>query len=162
MREIQLTQGQVTLVDEQDFCWLSQHKWCAQWSPRTKSFYAQRGVYPGGKKILLHREIMGLKKGDPREVHHVNGDTLDNRRSNLKIVTVTEHKNEHRNDPRRDVSKYGIGIYRRSSGRFLAQVSIDGKRYNIGTHDTPQEAQAAREEFLSKREKETVCIASPK
>jgi len=56
---------------------------------------------PRGRRVYLHRQIMGLQFRDPREVDHVNGDTLDNRLGNLEIVTRAEnmrrqHDREHR------------------------------------------------------------------
>lgn len=149
-KRIPLTQGQAHLVSAEDFDWMTQHKRFARWNPHTKSFYALRNVYQDGKRTTLfaHREIMGIEPGDPRHVHHVNGKTLDNRRENLLVLTALEHANEHRNDPRKNASLYGIGIRRQRNGRFEAQAEVAGKRHCLGTFDTPEEAQAARKEFL--------------
>ena len=52
MKQIKLTQGQVALVDDEDFEWLSKHNWLAQWNKCTQSFYAYRTAYKaGGKRI---------------------------------------------------------------------------------------------------------------
>ncbi len=57
MKEIQLTQGKVALVDDEDFERLNQFKWCAHWNG--KHWYAIRTVYEGKKKtIRMHREIL--------------------------------------------------------------------------------------------------------
>lgn len=88
-KRIPLTQGQAQLVSAEDFDSLSQNPWCASWNPHNQSFYAVRTVRRDGKRTTLyaHREVLGLEHGDPRHVHHVNGNTLDNRRENLKVVT---------------------------------------------------------------------------
>lgn len=140
--KIPLTQRQVTCIDEEDYVSLSNFTWRAMWNSLSGSFYAARSTARGAdrkqKHVFMHREIMGLEPGDP----------LDNRRSNLKVVTHLEHMNEHRNDPRRDVSKYGIGVRRRSSGLFQARVQVNRKTYSLGSYNTPEEAQRARREFL--------------
>jgi AP2 domain len=95
-KEIQLTQGQVAIVDDGDYGWLTSWKWYAQWNPKTKSFYAARrgaGSCAGGKDrrgvILMHREILGLT--DKRLVNHWNHNTLDNQRHNLKDVNNAQN-----------------------------------------------------------------------
>lgn len=80
-----LTQGQYALIDEADLPLVSTRKWYAS---KTKwgNFYA---VTNG---VLLHRFLMNPPDGF--EVDHINHDTLDNRRSNLRCVT---HKENMRN-----------------------------------------------------------------
>ncbi len=81
-----LTQGFATVVDLEDFHMFGKHKWFAKFGAG-KVPYAARSVRENGKTrtVRLHRVIMNSPQG--MEVDHENGDTLDNRRSNLKIVT---------------------------------------------------------------------------
>jgi len=95
-RTIPLTQGQVALVDEADFEWLAQWKWYARWAENTQSFYAVRNERSVGsssrqRAVFMHREILQLRPGDPRKGDHQNGDTLDNRRSNLRHATSSQN-----------------------------------------------------------------------
>lgn len=96
MKTISLTQGQVTLVDDEDYESLRQHKWYAIWNPNTKSFYAVRHFDDvNGKRGLMgmHRFILGAVQG--QVVDHENHDTLDNQRVNLKLgVTADNNKNK--------------------------------------------------------------------
>lgn len=90
--EIQLTQGQVALVDDADYEWLSQFKWTAAKCNR-KGPTKFRAVRGGGrrslvKRISMHQQIMEAPKG--LTVDHINGDPLDSRRSNLRICTQAE------------------------------------------------------------------------
>jgi len=89
MKQITLTQGQYAIVDDWNYEWLNQWKWCAGWAKNTKSYYAMRrakGEFDRYYIIRMHREILGLKKGDRRQADHINHNTLDNRESNLRIV----------------------------------------------------------------------------
>ncbi len=148
MKKIPLTQGQITIVDDIDHEELSRRKWRAQWSPSTESFYAVRwSPVLNGKKyvIRMHRQILGLKHGDKREGDHVNHDTLNNRRSNLRIVTHRENLSN-----RRDQSKHGVGISKNPRCKtrpFRARVKTS-KWIHIGYFATATEARTARNAFL--------------
>lgn len=88
-RFIPLTRGQNSIVDASDFEWLSQWNWYAEWSPKTKSFYAARRD-ENNSYVCMHRFILGLtskKQGD-----HENHNTLDNRRNNLRSCTIQQNR----------------------------------------------------------------------
>jgi hypothetical protein len=76
---------------------------------------------------------------------HINGDKLDNRIANLRLSTNAENS---RNRPatRRNSTGYK-GVYLDSyTGRWKAQINVDGKNRNLGRFDTPEEAHAAYRE----------------
>jgi hypothetical protein len=89
MKLIYLNTGETVKVDDADYDWLSKHKWYAKAS--AYNVYACRSSYNNGRRetICMAREIMQCPKG--KEVDHINGDTLDNRRENLEIVTKSEN-----------------------------------------------------------------------
>lgn len=152
MKMISLTQDQVAIVDDEDYDDLSMWKWYADWCPGTKSFYVKRmsrSVNGKPHSIQMHREIFGLKRDDKRQCDHKNHDTLDNRRENLRIVTLREN---HAN--RRDQSKYGVGVsrdLRRKRCPFHARINLRGERHYIGVFATAVEAREAILEFLEKK-----------
>lgn len=86
MKEIPLSQGKVALVDDADYEWLSQWKWCIK---SARYGYAVR--YDASKKrfLFMQREIM--RPAARLEVAFVNGNNLDNRRSNLRVGTRLEN-----------------------------------------------------------------------
>src|SRR6266566_1493572 len=86
MQKISLTQGRSALVDDKDYAWLSKWKWHC-----TEHGYARRCGYPEKSPISMHREILGLQKGDRKIVDHKNGNKLDNRRSNLRLCTFAQN-----------------------------------------------------------------------
>jgi len=138
MPTIELTQGQRARVDWCDYREISQHRWYAEWCANTKSFRAARRK--NGKNVFMHREIVDAPSG--LEVDHRNHDTLDNRRGNLRLVTTRQN---HEN--RRDQSKFGVGVLK-DRDRFQAGARIDGRWVHIGSFETAEEAQAARERFF--------------
>ena len=81
-KEIPLTQGQVAIVDEEDYTKLAQYKYAAAWSHRSKTFYAVRKVRIDGKKhiVYMHREIMQTPKG--LDTDHKDNNGLHNWRDN--------------------------------------------------------------------------------
>lgn len=99
----------------------------------------------GGKSVRLHRFIM--KPGHGSQVDHINGDRLDNRRSNLRVVFGSE--NSH-NTLARANSKTGIkNVYYYAPGTltknesFAAQICVAGKRHHIGLFKTAEDARLA-------------------
>lgn len=91
MKQIQLTQGQVALVDDADFEWLNQWKWGARYDPTTGTYYAIRGSRKEGKtkEVKMARLILGLI--DPKiKGDHKDGNTLNNQRYNLRAVTASQ------------------------------------------------------------------------
>lgn len=88
-REIPLSKGQIAFVDAADFEWLNQWKWTATFNQKLVGFYALRSfATPTGRGYeYMHRMVMGLTKGDGKQVDHIDpSGTLDNRRSNLRVV----------------------------------------------------------------------------
>lgn len=85
---LELSQGLFTLVDEIDYIRFSAFKWTASFGSRGTKWYAiRRGKR--GERIALHREIMNCPDG--MVVDHLNGNSLDNRRRNLQVVTQSEN-----------------------------------------------------------------------
>jgi hypothetical protein len=134
MKKIPLTQGKFALVDDEDYDWLMQWKWHA--TNERGRFYAVRTVWGAKQKsVRMHREILGLKYKDGLEGDHANGNTLDDRRCNLRIVTNYENKlNQH------GVKGYHYDPHRH---RYRAEIWVRGKKKPIGDYLTPDEAHAA-------------------
>jgi len=136
MKEIQLTQDKVALVDDSDYEWLNQKKWCAKKFRST--WYAIRRSHSLSGKVVtmyMHRAILGLDFGDPRQGDHINHEGLDNRRENLRIVTHQENLWNQRNAKgyKRD----------KNSGKYCAKLQVNEKTVSLGNWNTPEEARAA-------------------
>ena len=120
-RTIPLTRGKVALVDERDYELVAGKQWFA--SPVANTCSARRK--PGG---YMHRLI--LHAPPDMEVDHVNGDGLDNRRSNLRLAT---HRQNGCNRPKRHglSSRYKGVFWSGCVGKWCAQIK-DRKSLHLG------------------------------
>lgn len=140
---ISLTQGQTTVVDQDVFEWASKFKWHAHWDKHNNSFYAVRRTTVNGKRgrVFLHRAILGLSTGDKRQGDHRSRNTLDNRIENLRVATPAQNT---QNSKLRCDNKTGYKgvrpVYGSKSGRWMAQIICNKKRYYLGTFANPREA----------------------
>lgn len=141
MRKIKLTQGKCAIVDDADYEWLISWNWYVQQRSHTKSYYAARNVrLPNGKRyqILMARQILGLNRGDPLQADHIHHNTLDNRRSELRIVTQQENQ-WNRARPK------GY-CWHKLTKKYAAYIRVNGKGIHLGLFDN---ANAAHDAYLS-------------
>jgi len=133
MKLIAITRGQVVIVDDDKFQWQSQWKWHARRNRPGGIWYAGRVDYTGGKKrlIFMHREILGLSDRN-QHVDHINGDGLDNRRSNLRIATNAENNRNHRKPSNALTSLYKGVSWHKLSRKWQAQITFNGKKRYLG------------------------------
>lgn len=139
MREIPLNRGLVTIVDDADYEMLSAFRWHVCESP-----YARRNVWiPGAGKSrveFMHKVILPAPPGHVTD--HINRDSLDNRRSNLRIATKSQSVMN-----RRGWAKSGIrGVHRASPGCWIAQLRYRGTRVLHKAFPTWWEAALAHDE----------------
>ncbi|MFX4084528.1 HNH endonuclease signature motif containing protein [Sphingobium yanoikuyae] len=87
MKQIPLKGGLFALVDDEDYEKVAAYKWTALRAKRSRTVYARTTV--SGKTAYMHRIITGAPDG--MTVDHVDGDGLNNRRSNLAICTQKEN-----------------------------------------------------------------------
>lgn len=145
-REIPLTQGQIAYVSPRKFEEIKAHKWCALWFPKLKNFYAVRNIRKANGKqtlVLMHRQILGLVHGDPREVDHADQTrTLDNTDENIRISNLSQqgHHQRKRSD---NTSGYKGVRLNKKTGKWEARIIVDGKRRHLGSYNTAYEAHLA-------------------
>ena len=136
MKEIQLTQGYVALVDDEDFerC-MEGPKWYSQVHRRkngsVRTVYAQRRVRrEDGTRTsqYMHRFILGVT--DPKvQVDHKDHNGLNNQKYNLRPATSAE--NAHNQCISTDSSSGCKGVHW-SDQKWVARIMIDGKRRQLG------------------------------
>ncbi len=142
--ELQLTRGQVAIITDIDSD-LTGFKWCADYHADTDSFYAVRSTWLGNGKSKterLHRIILSRMLGRTlvrgEQVDHINQQTLDNRRSNLRLATNAQNQ-QNQSLSKNNKSGYK-GVYRNPKGRWIAQIRENGKSRYLGSFVSPLEA----------------------
>ncbi len=153
MKEIELSQGEVAIVDDADYPLVADFKWCYRAERDGRQGYAVRHKKIDGKPKMcyLHREIMPAPPG--HEVIFLNHDRLDCRRENLKVMTKQEARQHHR--VRRD-SKSGVKGVRCNldTGMWSAYVCRNGRYHSVGTYYTREAAREAYEAALDRESPE--------
>jgi hypothetical protein len=114
------------LVDHADESLLREYRW------KLNNGYASRYDRNSGSAVVMHRQIMGLAKGDPLVVDHINGKRLDNRRANLRVVTAAENS---QNTPSRRgaASRYRNVFWNTRTGYLLAASPVPARLKNRAT-----------------------------
>src|SRR5665647_1111605 len=149
MKTIKLTQGQVAIVDDEDFEELNKYRWCASEGKRT--FYAVRTPRESKLNARMHRVICSVPKG--MQVDHIDGNGLNNCKSNLRIVTSRQN-NQNRHIKKSSIYP-GVSWYNRDK-KWRSEIGINGKAKHIGYFEIEADAYDAYLKFL-KGIKE-VCI----
>ena len=123
------------LIDLEDKQLVKDKKWCCN-----KNGY----VISGSSKpfTYLHRLIMSAQDCD--YVDHINGNTLDNRKQNLRLCTNAENLQNRVNIPTNNSSGI-IGVhFDRSRNKWKVEIGVNGKNKYIGRYNTLEEATKAR------------------
>lgn len=147
MQLISLSKGKSVLVDDRDYEFFSQFKWCFRGGEDDDHGYAVRHKKTDGKDRLayLHREIMQPPPG--HEVIFLNHDRLDCRRVNLMVATTVEARRHHQ--VRRD-SESGIKCvrYDAASDMWIAYSVRNRTCYKLGRFGSDEEAEAAHQQAM--------------
>ncbi len=147
MKEIKLTQGKLAIVDDEDYEYLNKYKWGFH---RTKTnnyaISSHRGI-----DLKMHRLILGLTKGDKKEVDHINRNGLDNRKENLRLCT--RQQNCYNRQPQHGrTSKYKGVSWFAESKKWRALIMNNGILIHLGLFENEIDAvrvydKAAKELF---------------
>lgn len=130
------------LVDDEDYEGLTAWRWS-----HFNSTYASRGETrkTNGKVTwsrthLMHRQVLGLKHGDRQEGDHINGNGLDNRRSNLRVVTKAQNAENQQRKRKGTSSKYRGVCWDTAQGSWLAYANPKTGFRNLGHFADEDEA----------------------
>jgi hypothetical protein len=136
MKKILLTRGKYTLVDDEDFEYLNQWKWHVN-----NTGYAMRSDHIAGeykhKNILMHRLITNAPSG--YQIDHINHNTLDNRKSNLRIVTLQQN---HFNMKTRanSISGYKGVTWFKQLSKWRVRIMVSRREVALGYYDSLEKA----------------------
>lgn len=143
MRHVPLTQGLFAIVDDEDYDRVMQHKWHAV-KCRYKVYAARRPTINGRRQhVPMQRFILGEPHG--ALIDHINGDGLDNRKGNLRSVTVSA--NTHNRPAPRDNTSGVKGVkWHKGAQKWMAEIRVHGRYVYLGVHERLEDAATARRE----------------
>lgn len=130
---------QECLIDVEDVPKVSKYRWTVKFCGKDL-YYAHAHI--GTTTISLHRLVMGFPDRG-LVVDHIDGNCLDCRKSNLRIVS---YSNNRRNSVKQRNTKCQYrGVYERNDypGKYRAQIRFDGRIINLGTFTDILEAARA-------------------
>jgi hypothetical protein len=131
-KKVPLGHGQFAIVDDEDYDKVVQYKWHIMANKAGSHMYA-------ATKLRMHRLVIDAPPGIM--VDHINGDTLDNRKSNLRLCTNSQNQ---QNTPSRGGSSRYKGVsLQKKSGKWIATFQYDGQRHYCGMWDSEEDAARA-------------------
>lgn len=141
MKEIYLSQGKIAIIDDEDFDRVNAFKWCASTDANGTCYACRWDRISTNKRrrLTLHRFI--INAGETELVDHRNGDTLDCRRSNLRLATRSQNQANRGAQRNSRTGLKGVVVAPNcKQPKWIAQISYQGSCHHLGTFDTPEKA----------------------
>ena len=127
MQQIELTQGQYAIVDDDDYDEINQFNWCFSHGYAVRAVTISKGKR---KWQRMHRLVTNCSAD--MEVDHANHDKLDNRKSNLRVCSRSENNHNQQILTYAKSSVYkGVSFYKRI-GKWQAQIKLNNKNKSLG------------------------------
>lgn len=143
MKEIKLSNNKGTvLVDNENYEWLSKYKWNLSFSNKRTCKYAKNDIKINDKqtKQFMHRLIMNPFNN--MQVDHIDGNGLNNQKSNLRIVTNSQN-GMNRVSYKNTTSIYKGVSFNKQLQKWESYIGKDCKKYHIGFFIDEKEAARA-------------------
>lgn len=148
MKLIPLSKGLFAKVDDEDFEELSKYRWHANVSrgvrPYAERKTARDPISGRQGRVRMHRLVIGAVGGI---VDHINGDSLDNRKANLRICSNAENV---QNVGPTAANTSGFKGLRFKRGKWDARITANNKQFFLGSFDTKEAAAVAYNEAAKK------------
>jgi len=143
MRELEINKGLKVILDDEDFDRVAALKWFYG-----KNNYIGRNnskTIDGKKrytKTRLHWFVLRFEGKKGYVVDHINGNTFDNRKENLRICTVAENSRNQKLNKRNKTGYKGVCAVKRVNG-YKAEIKLNYKVRHLGYFKCPKEAAKA-------------------
>lgn len=138
MKEIQLTQGKIALVDDEDFDRVNQLKWCAQCIHTRKGWRAISNaprVQGRGRTLYMHRFLVPGQI----QIDHKDGNGLNNQKSNLRPATPSQNAANQRKLSKSSSVFKGVK-WHRTGHCWQAQIGVNGAYVYLGVYASEADA----------------------
>lgn len=154
---VPIGRGREAIIDDCDADLVLKHQWDHREHTEHCVYAFRRGVVgEDSRRILMHREILGVPRGIL--VDHIDGNGLNNRRSNLRSCS---HAENMRNRRQRGVFSFPYKGISEHSGMFRARIKVDGKRFISSGYPTPERAARAYDVLALKHHGAFACLNFP-
>lgn len=138
MADVTLSTGQVAIVDEADLERLRPYRWHGEQWRSDGSWYA--ATYHRHGRITMHRLLLDARPGEI--IDHINGNGLDNRRSNLRLCSHDQNMHNVHQPSRSKHGYFGVKFDARC-GKWIAGIKANNRTRYLGAYDSPEQAAAA-------------------
>lgn len=143
MKNISLTKGKITIVDDDDYDFLMQWKWYCG------NDYAQRNSKGDKKRKIIYMHRVINKTPDGLETDHINGDYFDNRKENLRSVTQSQNQ-RNTSSHKESSSKYKGVSLKKGRNKWEVRIKTSGIYKYIGLFEDETTAAKAYNEAAIK------------
>lgn len=135
LNKIYTNKNQEILIDEEDYSLVSQYTWFIHYGYATTNKRIKKGKQ---FTLKMHRLLMNVNKTNIY-VDHINGNTLDNRKENLRICTSGQNQGNRKKGINNKLGFKGVAKVTNCS-KFQAHICKDFKKIYLGSFSTPEEA----------------------
>lgn len=125
MKQIPLSQGKFALVDDKDYDFLMQWKWYFNRDGYAVRKQAKKETINKRKNLFMHRVI--LKTPDGKFTDHINRNRIDNRKNNLRIVTISQNAMNQNRKIKNKSSQFKGVFWCKMRKKFVASLRLEGR-----------------------------------
>jgi hypothetical protein len=142
MMIIEAAGGRQIVVDDGDYEWLSKFRWRVIGKGYAARNVADKTKASGRTASYMHREILGLERGDATVVDHINGNPLDNRRCNLRACNISQNGMNRGAAAHNKSGLKGV-FWDKRRNKWTAYIRAEGKQKYLGLFVSPELAHQA-------------------
>jgi hypothetical protein len=124
MKQIKVGPNHFAIIDDEDFEYINSFTWSLNLQNKKKP-----RAFSQKLKTYMHRLIMNCSKG--MQVDHIDGNPLNNQKSNLRICTLKE--NCRNVEKRKHCSSIYKGVhFEKYTKKWRAQITVNNKEIKLG------------------------------